>query len=73
MLIVNFAQYCRYRSALKRLEGCADVEMQSLLVAALGGLATLGPDTRVFYCRDSFEHPVIQEHELRQDHLGMFA
>ena len=44
--------------------------MRSLLVGALGGITTVGTNTRVLFCRDSFEHPVIQEHELRQDHLG---
>ena len=70
VVIVNYPQYCRYRAVLKRLDGCKDHWLRSVLVGALGGITTVGEKTRVLFCRDSFEHPIIQEHELRQDHLG---
>ena len=70
VVILNYTQYCRFRSMSKRLEGCKDEYLKNVVVGAMGGYITLAPHTRVLFCRDMFEHPVIQEHEMRQDHLG---
>ena len=83
VVVLSYAQYCRHRALLRRLEGRADAwTTHAVVIAAIGGGLPGGglPDggasgrasggTRVLFCRNTFEHPLLQEHELRRDHLG---
>ena len=47
---------------------------QNALVCAIGGF-TLPQNcdkTYVLFCKDTFEHPGLQDHEFRQDNLGKY-
>ena len=72
VLVLSYPQYCRYRSVLARLRG--QPSSSGLLVdhtvLALGGIAALGSDTRVLYCRDTFEHPLLLQNESICDEFG---
>lgn len=43
------------------------------VVLALGGIASLGSNTRILYCRDTFEHPTLIENESICDEFGKSA
>ena len=61
VLVLSYPQYCRYRSVLARLrdQPSSSGLLVDHTVLALGGIAALGGDTRVLYCRDTFEHPAL--------------
>ncbi|KAG7272900.1 hypothetical protein CRUP_009402 [Coryphaenoides rupestris] len=65
VLVLSYPQYCRYRSVLARLSGrpSSSALLADHTVLALGGIAALGANTRVLYCRDTFEHPVLLQNE----------
>ncbi|XP_059928580.1 AT-rich interactive domain-containing protein 5B [Gadus macrocephalus] len=65
VLVLSYPQYCRYRSVLARLrdQPSSSGLLVDHTVLALGGIAALGGDTRVLYCRDTFEHPVLLQNE----------
>ena len=44
--------------------------MRQAVVQAIGGLAAPGPNTRVVFCKDTFEYPELEDHELLCNHLG---
>ncbi|XP_051936568.1 AT-rich interactive domain-containing protein 5B [Hippocampus zosterae] len=63
VLVLSYPQYCRYRSVLLRLRGQPGSLLLDRTVLALGGVAAPGADTRVLYCRDTFEHPALLRNE----------
>ncbi|XP_018616667.2 AT-rich interactive domain-containing protein 5B isoform X1 [Scleropages formosus] len=63
VLVLSYPQYCRYRSVIARLRERPSSLLTDHVVLALGGVASLGSDTRILYCRDTFEHPTLIENE----------
>lgn len=72
VLVLSYPQYCRYRSVRARLSGrpSSSALLTDHTVLALGGIAALGANTRVLYCRDTFEHPVLLQNESICDEFG---
>ena len=71
-MVLSYPAYCRYRAALKRLENCQEDYMKHGVVTAIGGVTAPGPNTKVVYCKDTFEYPELEDHELLCNHLGNF-
>ncbi|XP_057703968.1 AT-rich interactive domain-containing protein 5B isoform X2 [Corythoichthys intestinalis] len=63
VLVLSYPQYCRYRSVLVRLREQPTSLLLNHTVLALGGIAALGGNTRILYCRDTFEHPTLLQNE----------
>ncbi|XP_048843147.1 AT-rich interactive domain-containing protein 5B [Brienomyrus brachyistius] len=63
VLVLSYPQYCRYRSIVVRLRERPSSLLTDHVVLALGGIASLGSNTRILYCRDTFEHPTLIENE----------
>ena len=68
--IMTYPRYCRYRCVLKRLENCSDKWLKHALVCAIGGFSAKSSNNRIYFCRDIFDHPDLDEFELRCEHLG---
>ncbi|XP_058809368.1 AT-rich interactive domain-containing protein 5B-like [Phymastichus coffea] len=69
VVVLSYPRYCRYRALMRRLEGSEPKWLASSAVAALGGFAAL-PGTRVLFCRDTFDYPDLETHELLCNHLA---
>nr|XP_006630548.1 PREDICTED: AT-rich interactive domain-containing protein 5B [Lepisosteus oculatus] len=63
VLVLSYPQYCRYRSMVARLRERPSSLLTDHVVLALGGIASLNNNTRILYCRDTFEHPTLIENE----------
>uniref|UniRef100_H3CPV3 AT-rich interaction domain 5B n=1 Tax=Tetraodon nigroviridis TaxID=99883 RepID=H3CPV3_TETNG len=63
VLVLSYPQYCRYRSVLARLREQPSALLIDHTVLALGGIAALGGNTRILYCRDTFDHPALLKNE----------
>jgi hypothetical protein len=72
VVVLSFPRYCRYRSVAKRLEG-EQKPQHAALGVALGGLADPKPRTAVLFCRDNFDCPELEAHELLCNHLGQYG
>lgn len=70
VLVLSYPQYCRYRSVLARLREQPSSLLIDHTVLALGGIAALGGNTRILYCRDTFEHPTLLQNESICDEFG---
>lgn len=70
MIILSYPRYCRYRAMMKRLEGVEQEFLKYKLVTALGGFTVTSKDTRVLFCRDTFDYPDLEGHELLCNHLA---
>ncbi|CAH1783849.1 unnamed protein product [Owenia fusiformis] len=70
VLIVSYSTYCRYKAVLKRLEGCTDKWLTNAVVQAIGGITVSKPNTRILFCRQTFESEDIQGHKFRCEHLA---
>ncbi|XP_063222374.1 AT-rich interactive domain-containing protein 5B-like [Bacillus rossius redtenbacheri] len=70
VVVLSFPRYCRYRGILKRLEGVADKWLRNTFVAALGGFAVPRRNTHVLFCKDTFDYPDLEGHELLCNHLA---
>ncbi|XP_046450396.1 uncharacterized protein LOC124198559 isoform X2 [Daphnia pulex] len=71
VLVLSYPAYCRYRSTLKRLEGHNQTDyMRQAVVEAIGGRAAPSPNTRVVFCKDTFDYPELEDHELLCNHLA---
>uniref|UniRef100_A0A667Z576 AT-rich interaction domain 5B n=1 Tax=Myripristis murdjan TaxID=586833 RepID=A0A667Z576_9TELE len=70
VLVLSYPQYCRYRSILARLREQPSSLLTDHTVLALGGIAALGGNTRILYCRDTFEHPALLQNESICDEFG---
>lgn len=69
VVVLSYSRYCRYRAVLKRLEGSKPTWQSCAIAAALGGFKAV-PGTRVLFCRDTFDYPDLETHELLCNHLG---
>ncbi|KAI1886922.1 hypothetical protein AGOR_G00200760 [Albula goreensis] len=63
VLVLSYPQYCRYRSVLARLRERPSTLLTDHVVLALGGIASLSNNTKILYCRDTFDHPTLIENE----------
>ena len=70
VVVMSFAQYCRYRGIMKRLEHVQDKWLKHTIVNAIGGVMSPTHNCHVMFCRDTFFHPELEEFELRCDHFG---
>lgn len=69
VVVLSYPRYCRYRALLRRLKGAEPSWLCSSIAAALGGF-TATPGTRVLFCRDTFDYPDLETHELLCNHLA---
>ncbi|RXG56228.1 AT-rich interactive domain-containing protein 5B [Armadillidium vulgare] len=58
------------RALLKRLEGVEEEAMKSNIVKALGGFVVPSRRTRLLFCRDVFDYPELEGHDLLCNHLA---
>ncbi|XP_039282709.1 uncharacterized protein LOC111045241 isoform X1 [Nilaparvata lugens] len=70
VVVLSFPRYCRYRGLLKRLEGVHNKWLRTALVVALGGFTLPCRNTRVLFCKDTFDYPDLEGHELLCNHLA---
>ncbi|XP_071539852.1 uncharacterized protein [Panulirus ornatus] len=70
IIILAFDKYCRIRGLLKRLEGVEEEYMRSRIVVALGGFVVPSRRTRLLFCRDVFDYPELEGHDLLCNHLS---
>lgn len=70
VVVLSFPRYCRYRALMKRLEGVHNKWLRNSLVQALGGFSVPCRDTRVLFCKDTFDYPDLEGHELLCNHLA---
>ncbi|XP_030602916.1 AT-rich interactive domain-containing protein 5B isoform X2 [Archocentrus centrarchus] len=58
--VISYPQYCRFRSLQRRIQDRArGPTLQDPHLLALGGIKVM-PNTRVMYCRDTFNHPTLE-------------
>ncbi|XP_041808544.1 AT-rich interactive domain-containing protein 5B [Chelmon rostratus] len=58
--VLSYPQYCRFRSLQRRIQdGARGLGLQDPHLLALGGVKVL-PNTRLMYCRDTFNHPTLE-------------
>ncbi|XP_038563564.1 AT-rich interactive domain-containing protein 5B [Micropterus salmoides] len=58
--VLSYPQYCRFRSLQRRIQDAArSPGLQDPHLLALGGVKAL-PNTRFMYCRDTFNHPTLE-------------
>lgn len=70
VVVFSYPRYCRYRALLRRLEGMQAEWLRDSLVAALGGYAAPTQNTRILYCKETFEYPELEGHEFVCNHLA---
>ncbi|XP_028668747.1 AT-rich interactive domain-containing protein 5B [Erpetoichthys calabaricus] len=59
--VLSYPQYCRFRSLKKRLQNVAHFpDLRDPKLLALGGLRVPNQNTRILYCRDTFNHPTLE-------------
>ncbi|XP_054611804.1 uncharacterized protein zgc:77151 isoform X2 [Dunckerocampus dactyliophorus] len=58
--VLSYPQYCRFRSLQRRIQdGARGPALQDAHLLALGGVRVT-PSTRLMYCRDTFNHPTLE-------------
>ncbi|KAJ8971753.1 hypothetical protein NQ314_000570 [Rhamnusium bicolor] len=70
VIILSFPKYCRYRAMMKRLEDVENLYLKYKIVNALGGFYVIHPNTRVLFCKETFDYPELEGHELLCNHLA---
>ncbi|KAK9509037.1 hypothetical protein O3M35_006449 [Rhynocoris fuscipes] len=70
VVVLSYPRYCRYRGIIKRVEGVEDKWLRTSLVIALGGLTAPCKNTRILFCKDTFDYPDLEGHELLCNHLA---
>ncbi|CAG9574075.1 unnamed protein product [Danaus chrysippus] len=70
VVVFSYPRYCRYRALVARLEGIQAAWLRDSLVAALGGYSAPTRNTRILYCKDTFEYPELEGHEFVCNHLA---
>lgn len=55
---------------MKRIEGVEDEYLKTEIISALGGFTVPYGNTRVLFCRDTFDYPELEGHELLCNHLA---
>ncbi|XP_041122410.1 AT-rich interactive domain-containing protein 5B-like [Polyodon spathula] len=59
--VLSYLQYCRFRSMHKRMQGVAHASsLKDPQLLALGGIRVTNHNTRILYCRDTFNHPTLE-------------
>ncbi|MBN3280888.1 ARI5B protein, partial [Polyodon spathula] len=59
--VLSYLQYCRFRSMHKRMQGVAHASsLKDPHLLALGGIRVTNHNTRILYCRDTFNHPTLE-------------
>ncbi|XP_028838306.1 AT-rich interactive domain-containing protein 5B isoform X2 [Denticeps clupeoides] len=69
--VLSYPQYCRFRSLQKRVQeqaGCPGQQDPHLM--ALGGIRVAQKNTRVLYCRDTFNHPTLDNNTSVLTQIG---
>ncbi|XP_066963720.1 uncharacterized protein [Macrobrachium rosenbergii] len=70
IIILGYDKYCRMRALLKRLEGVEEEYMKSRIVVALGGFVVPSRRTWMLFCREVFDYPELEGHDLLCNHLS---
>jgi hypothetical protein len=70
VVILSYPRYCRYRAMMRRLEGVENDFLKYKVVTALGGFTAYNKNTRVLFCKDTFDYPELEGHELLCNHLA---
>ncbi|KAI5741001.1 hypothetical protein M8J76_009421, partial [Diaphorina citri] len=70
VIVLSFTRYCRYRGLLRRFEGVDNKWLRSDDVIALGGFYVPYKNTKVLFCKDTFDYPDLEGHELLCNHLA---
>lgn len=70
LTILSFAQYCRYRTVLKRLENMVDKWLRNAIICAIGGIVTKSKNARIMFCKTTVDVPELDDLEIRCDHLA---
>ncbi|BES99283.1 AT rich interactive domain 5B (MRF1-like) [Nesidiocoris tenuis] len=70
VVVLSYPKYCRYRGIARRLEGVTDKWLKTALVVALGGFTAPWKNTKVLFCKDTFDYPELEGHELLCNHLA---
>lgn len=63
VMVLSYPQYCRYRSILKRIQEKPSSVLADQFVQALGGIPIINKNTKILYCRDTFDHPTLIDNE----------
>ncbi|CAB0005703.1 unnamed protein product [Nesidiocoris tenuis] len=71
VVVLSYPKYCRYRGIARRLEGVTDKWLKTALVVALGGFTAPWKNTKVLFCKDTFDYPELEGHELLCNHLDL--
>lgn len=70
VVVLSYPRYCRYRAIMKRVESVEGKWLQSQVIRALGGFSCTSKNTRVLFCKDTFDYPDLEGHELLCNHLA---
>lgn len=70
VMVLSYPQYCRYRSILKRIQEKPSSVLADQFVQALGGIPIINKNTKILYCRDTFDHPTLIDNESICDEFG---
>lgn len=70
LMVVSYPSYCRYHGNLKRIEKQGDKWRSNPLLKALGLLSMPHPHTKLLFCRDEFDHPIMEEDERLCEYTG---
>uniref|UniRef100_A0A1B0CMQ1 ARID domain-containing protein n=2 Tax=Lutzomyia longipalpis TaxID=7200 RepID=A0A1B0CMQ1_LUTLO len=68
--VISFSKYCRFRALMKRMENIENEWLKRSLIEALGGNAVDPTCSRIVFCRETFDYPELETHELLCNHLA---
>ncbi|XP_055798229.1 AT-rich interactive domain-containing protein 5B-like [Salvelinus fontinalis] len=68
--VLSYPQYCRFRSLQRRIQDGMVLGLQDPHLLALGGIRVAQHNTRVLYCRDTFNHPTLDSNTSVWTQLG---
>ncbi|XP_073404393.1 AT-rich interactive domain-containing protein 5B isoform X1 [Dendrobates tinctorius] len=63
VMVLSYPQYCRYRSILKRIQAKPSSVLADQFIQALGGIPIINKNTKILYCRDTFDHPTLIDND----------
>lgn len=70
VVVLSYPRYCRYRAIIQGMAQMGKNGMQHKVLNALGGIIVKSNKTRVLFCRDTFDYPELEGHELLCNHLA---
>ena len=70
VIVLTYDRYCRIRSMLKRIGHVGEESLRTMVVQSLGGFLTPSKNSLLLFCRDLFEYPDLETHDLLCNHLG---